>query len=490
MATVVMLVKNTAYHAGARIWQIATALFLAPLILSYLGDNQFGVWVLFWACSSYFMFMDMGLGVSLVREVAMAEHQQSWKAVNEAINSLLFLYVCLGAMVTLLVWLLTPWIMRMANPSPDLKVFISHILLWSSGIFALIGVVNVYSAVLRGLQRYDKITHAYLIQVCLLAFYVKKLMPSISYGIEWISWSRIKAMLPFGMRIQVSKFAELASYQSDKLLLAWLLPIHFVTMYDLGSRIASLIRDLPYSLTSAVFPAASEMHSQDQHKKLWKMYDRGSKYILVVTVPMLLGLWLTAHLIIGMWLGHVAIEVYQSVLFLSFAYWVVISLAMVFSVGTGMGWSQPIMFCALLQGFLNVVLSYVLIREVGFIGALYGTAVSISIANGILYLKFCRDFQQSLTLELQRLWRVLKANMLPVICCGGFVVYANTWLIWGDRLQSSVVMVIAMLIYALLYIFSLRFTAVFDSEDVSLLGDKIPMLKKLVVLIDDKGEVG
>jgi len=510
MSSALTLIKNTAYHAGGRIWQVAVSLFMAPLILSYLGDSQFALWVLFWTFSMYFMFMDFGLGVSLVRDVARCNSQGTWLPVSKAINSLLVLYVILGLLVSLLAYFFSDWLTVRMSVSPEMAVFVSDILLWGGGIFALIGVVNTFSGLLRGLQRYDKITKAmvyvsvpnvlgtyivldmgygiagllwvvtgvYILQTCILLVYAKQLMPELSFGLRYLSFQQVKAMLPFGMRIQVSKFAELASYQSDKILLAFLLPIHFVTMYDLGSRIASLMRDLPYSLTSAVFPAASDMHEKQELERLWKMYDRGSKYLLVVTLPMLMGLWLTAHLVIGMWLGNVAIEVYQSVMILSFAYWMVISLAMSFSIGTGMGWSTPIMQSALLQAVLNIMLSYVLIKEVGFVGALYGTAIAISIANGILYIRFCRHFKQSIRAELGRLWLVLRANILPVFLCGMLVIYGETWLEWGDRLQSLLLFLVVIVTYGFSYIWSLRIVHVFDKEDLRLLGDKVPFLER------------
>jgi len=511
MSTALKLIRNTAYHAGGRIWQVAVSLFLAPLILSYLGDQQFGLWVLFWTFSVYFLFMDFGLGVSLVRETASCYSQGVWLPINKAMNSLFLLYIILGVLVSCVSYYLSPWLTANLDISADMKRFVSEILFWGGGIFALIGIVNTCSALLRGLQRYDQITKAmvyvsfpnvigsyvvlamghgipgllwvvtgvYTLQACILLFYTKQLIPELAFGVHFLSFQQIKSMLPFGMRIQVSKLAELASYQSDKVLLAFLLPMQFVTMYDLGARIASLMRDLPYSLTSAVFPAASEMHEKADFEKLWKMYDRGSKYMLVVTFPMLIGIWLTAHLVIGMWLGNVAIEVYQSVLILSFAYWVVISLAMSFSVGTGMGWSTPIMQSALLQAVLNIVLSYVLIKEIGFVGALYGTTISIVIANGILYIRFCRHFHQSIRVELERFWLVFKANILPMVLCGMLVVYGNVWLEWGNRMQSLLFFIVIVPIYVLSYIFSLRMMHVFDQEDLRLLGDKVPFLERL-----------
>jgi len=506
------IVSNTAYHAAGRVWQLAIILFLTPLILSYLGDEQFALWALFWTFSTYFMFMDFGLGISLVRETARCGSKGEHFIISQALNSLLVFYMLLGGITLLLAWLLSPQIITGLNISNEMATLVSEMLHWGVLIFVLIGLVNTLAALLRGLQRYDLITKAmffvsfpnllgtyyvlergfgiigllwvvtavYVLQVILLLFYSKRVMPELVFGARLASWQLIKEMLPFGARLQVSKFAELASYQADKILLALLMPVQFVTMYDLGAKVATLMRDLPYSLTSAVFPAASEMHGQDDFDRLWKMYDIGSKYLLVTTLPMLFGLWLTAHLVIGMWLGFVSEYVYQSVLILSFAYWMVVSLAMSFSVGTGMGWSKPVMQSALLQAFLNISLSYWLIQEIGFAGALCGTAIAITIANTILYFRFCIHFERPIIIEVSRLWLVIKGNIPAVIACGLFVFMGDQWLEWGDRFMSILLFVGAVIVYVVTYVLSLRAFQVFDREDLRLLEGKVPMIGWLV----------
>jgi len=99
--------------------------------------------------------------------------------------------------------------------------------------------------------------------------FAKQKLPALAYGFDYLSSTQIGSMLPLGLRVQVSKMAELASYQFDKILLAFLMPLQAVTMYDLGARIASLMRDLPYALTSAVFPAAAELYESKDFDKLW-----------------------------------------------------------------------------------------------------------------------------------------------------------------------------------------------------------------------------
>ncbi len=507
------IMSNTAYHAAGRVWQIAVVLFLTPLILSYLGDEQFALWALFWTFSTYFMFMDFGLGISLVRETAQCSSKGEHLVISQALNSLLLFYMLLGAIALLFAWFASPEIIKRLNVSNEMAGIVLEMLHWGVFIFVLIGLVNTLAALLRGLQRYDLITKAmffvsvpnllgtylilelgfgivgllwvvtaiYLLQLLLLLFYSKRVMPKLVFGVKLISWHVIKEMLPFGARLQVSKFAELASYQTDKILLALLMPVQFVTMYDLGAKIASLMRDLPYSLTSAVFPAASEMHGQDDFKRLWQMYDIGSKYLLVTTLPMLFGLWLTAHLIIGMWLGFVSEYVYQSVLILSSAYWMVVSLAMSFSVGTGMGWSKPVMQSSILQAVVNVLLSYWLIQALGFIGALCGTAIAITVANTILYYRFCRHFERSIKVEVSRLWLVIKGNIPAVIACGLFVFMGDQWLEWGDRFMSILLFVGAVIVYVVTYLLSLRIFQVFDREDLRLLEGKVPMIRWLVI---------
>ena len=300
MSVAAKLIKNTGYHAAGRVWQIAVNLFLTPLILSYLGDKKFAVWALFWTFSAYFMFMDFGLGVSLVREVSQSYVKGKYLVINQALSSLILFYLLLGGIAFAATWQISPWLVGKMDVSNEMAPLVLDVLRWGVPVFVLIGIVNTFSALLKGLQRFDRITMAmlipsilnllgsylvlsrgfeiagllwvvtrvYLLQILIMLLFSKKLMPELRIGFGLVSWRVLREMFPFGARLQLSQLAELASYQTDKILLAFLLPVSFVTMYDLGAKVASLMRDLPYSLTAAVFPAASEMHSEAHFDRL------------------------------------------------------------------------------------------------------------------------------------------------------------------------------------------------------------------------------
>ncbi|HKJ84036.1 MAG TPA: oligosaccharide flippase family protein [Mariprofundaceae bacterium] len=512
MSTSRKIISNSAYYAIGRIWMIGVNLVLTPLILSYLGTEQFAVWALFWAFSTYFIFMDMGLGVSLTRDVAMSSSELETVYVNEAFNTVLVFFCMLGAVCLLLAWVLTPWLLEVLHVSKDMSGTVLNMAHWGVLVFVLIGIVQTLTSFMYGFQRFDLVNKAtlivsvpnvlgaylvlqaglgilgllwlmvvvYALKVLLLAIWARRVFPEFEFGFHYVSWRHFRTMLPLGVRVQVSRFADLASFQADKILLALLVPVSFVTMYDLGAKVAMLIRDLPYALTSPVFPAASEMHGRQDFEQLWLLYDRGSKYLLVATLPMLFGMWLTAPLVIGLWLGYVSPLVYQAVLLLSFAYWVIISVAMVFSVSTAIGWAKPIMQSALLQAFGNISLSFVLIMKFGFSGALYGTVIAITLANTILYFRFCRHFDRSVRNEWRRFWHVARANIAPVLCCLPYIGWVDTVLTEGDRLQSLMYLLGAVLIYVAAYAVSIRLLGLFDKTDERLLGGYFPAIRWFV----------
>jgi O-antigen/teichoic acid export membrane protein len=404
-------------------------------------------------------------------------------------------------------------LLEVLKVSEEMTPIVLIIARWGVLVFILIGVVHVFTAILYGMQRYGQVNKAmflvsipnllgiyltlelghgllglicvmaatYAFQALCLMVLTKRSYHGFKVAPAWFSWPCLKRMYPVGSRVFVSKLADLASFQVDKILLALLVPISFVTMYDLGAKIASLMRDLPQALVGPLFPAVSEMHGKNNLETLWEAYDRGSKFILIITIPMLIGLWLTAPLIIGVWLGHVSSYVYQAVVLLVFAYWIVMAVAMVYNISTAIGWVKPLMQSALLQAGLNVVLSYFLILEFGFIGALIGTSFSITFVNVILYIRFCRHFKKSLLMEGQRFWSVLKTNIYPTLVCGIYVVLINQWLVLGERLPSLFALVGAILVYILVYIFAIRISDVFDNGDKHLLVTHMPIAAWLFI---------
>jgi len=502
------IIKNTALNSIGRFWLILVNFFLTPLILSHLGDHKFALWALFWTFSTWAAFSDLGIGVSLVKEVAHLHVENDHREMNVTLCSTLFFNLSASFLVLVVTWLAADGLVDWMHVNPELRNDALSIAFLGPIVFMLLASQTIFDCFLRGFQRYDLINFVliivsilnvagvwlalhygygisgllvaaivvYCIQLLLLAMFARRVFPDLMIRLRYVNFAKLTQIIPFGFRLQIGRLAELASYQSDKVILAVLTPLYFVTTYDIGSKVASLLRQIPYLLTSAIFPAVAQLQMEKDNERLWLMYERGSKYLWMVSTPLFLGLCLTAHLILQLWLGYVSPDVYFAVIILSAGYWWFVNVSMVTSVGTGMGWSKPVMYLSLVQAIANVTLSWILAHFIGYTGVLYATMITLIATSSALYLKFCYDFNRSVKHDSYLFMRVLLANIPPASLSFFYLYMGGYWhFTVVTRIDAIAPLLICIAIYCIVYCVSIRLMRLLDGIDMEWLGRFCPL---------------
>ena len=505
------IMRNTAFNAVGRVWLIGFNLLLTPLILSYLGQEHFAIWALFWSLTQYFLLLDMGVGTSLVKYFSEYKSKGDVESINRVFVSAFLFYLALGIFVVILLWPMMSWIASRFSIPQDLLPEAVRTFQVGLVAFFVMNLISIFVGMLRGFQRMDLVNLTliavsipnllgsylvlrlgwgllglvtvacivYLLQLFLLVIQVKIAFPALVWRRQDLRFGAIKALFGYGIRFQISQVAQLVSYQTDKILLGLFTPLRYVTFYDLGSKVSYLL-DLPHIMLGAVFPAASELAGKGDHSRLWVMFERGTKYLLLFTAPTLVGIWLTAHLILQVWLGHVLSDVHLAILLLSTGYWTVVSMGMVTTIGAGIGWVGPLMRISLIQGGLNLLLSLALIFPFGYVGVLIGTTAALILSNGYLLVLFCRDFKRSWGDQLRQAGGIFLLNVPPAVVSLLFLGWAAGWVGEGERGPALLALVSCIILYVTVYLVTIRLAGVLDHHDWELLGDHLPMVRALI----------
>jgi O-antigen/teichoic acid export membrane protein len=64
------LISNTFFSALPRVGTAVFGFFLVPILIFYLGMQGFGIWSVMTSFMTYLFILDLGLNISLVRQVA------------------------------------------------------------------------------------------------------------------------------------------------------------------------------------------------------------------------------------------------------------------------------------------------------------------------------------------------------------------------------------------------------------------------------------
>ena len=407
------LIKNTVYNAIGRFWGLLAGVALTPYIVGHIGIERYGIWATIGALTGYFGLIDFGIGTSFVKYIAeFYAKGEDEKISRLVVTGSVFYFVFTIVLFAAARFFAGETLAFVKIPS-HLRGEALTVFLISIVIFGLHNALSAFDAVQTGLQRMDisnKVTVA--VSVCgiigtifalkngyglvglmvnnaamlglagiiniLLAF---KLLPGLEFTPRFFDPGMLKRLLSFGYKVQVTRIAEIVTFQSDKIIIAHFLNMSMVSLYQLGNTVAAEARHISLLLVTALVPAVAELDAKNDRERLHELYLRGTKYVALVGMPLLAYVFVNAHLIVFAWMGFgyessaLVIRVFVP------CYMINILTGVGTSMALGMGRTDIMAKVCTAQMLLNLILSIVLVIKMGFIGAAVATLISLSLTS-------------------------------------------------------------------------------------------------------------
>jgi O-antigen/teichoic acid export membrane protein len=221
----------------------------------------------------------------------------------------------------------------------------------------------------------------------------------------------LKMLLGFGLKVQITGLGALINLQMNKLLIGYFLGLNLLAAYELGFKLVYSLISLLRLLSSAVMPAAAELHAQYDHGHLQRLYGQGAKYVVLAIAPLGFITIIYARSIAAAWLGTPPPEVARVVQFLMLAYGFNLLTAMGTAMARGVGHPEFETRYAILVVVANLSLGIVLMHLLGLDGLLVATLVAIVLGSSYFLIQWHRFLHQT----WQVLWHKLYAP--PLLAC-------------------------------------------------------------------------
>ncbi len=455
--------RNTIYNALSSLAALAVGFFLAPLLLRHLGVDRFGFWSLIWAITGSLALVDLRIGAAVTRFAADAWTRGSVERLSRLASTALTFYLALGLLEVAAAAALLVAPSRVPFEFPAAVAAEGSVTLVAAvAVFAVNSAASVFVGLLQGLQRFDLtalvaiaatggravgvvavlalgggLRELVLVEGIIALFQgavgwqqCRRLLPSLRLARSGFVGSVFRELGAFGAKLQVAHLAHLTSFHGDKLLLSLFLGLPAVAFYELGSKVAYLMRGLPLLLVSAAGPAASALEAGGDRARLWTLYLKGTAYLIAAGTPLLVFTVVGAGPILRVWLGVELPEARLAVQLLAAGYYANLVSGMANTVAVGMGRPDLEMRRSLLTTVLNLGLSAGLIALLGFAGAPLGTSLALIAGSLYLFTRFHAAFGQ----PLAALGRLLRGPALLTVPTAG-----AAWLLLraGDRLGEG-----------------------------------------------------
>ncbi|MBU4221448.1 MAG: oligosaccharide flippase family protein [Euryarchaeota archaeon] len=494
------IIRNTFFNIAGGSWGLLIKILLTPFILHYIGTERFGIWALVLLFTGYFALFDMSIGTAVIRYISSYYAKRDFRSINKVLNSALLFYAIAGILSCVVAFFLIKWAVEniLHIPSPLLNEA-NFVLTGGVLIFAFSNTMSVFNSVIIGIQKMDisnkiriivttiegigmilfliggfgltgLIINAGIVAVitslsCVIAS--KKALPQIAIGSGFIDTRILKELVTFGTKVHFSRIGDMMHFQTDKIFISYFLQISFVAFYDVAATVAFSMRMVPIAIVSAILPAASEIKATGDETSLRELYMRSSKYISLVSIPLLFFVFFLSPDIIKVWLG----EGYElSVITLQVLLLGYLSNILTFSgtqVATGLGKPEYVMKSSIIATVLNPVMSILLIAKIGYIGAALGTSMAMAVAAGYFILTVHR------TLDIANFVFFKTVLFSPLGACSLALLILYPVVIF---IKTSLISLIfeAFLFFALysLIIFKMKFL---DTYDVKLIKEYLPI---------------
>ncbi|WP_106804773.1 oligosaccharide flippase family protein [Pseudomonas sp. S5D5] len=404
-------VKGSVLYKGGA---VAASFLIIPIMISYLGVSQFGVWSTLLTIMSWIVFFDLGIGNGLRNKVAESLAKDDPEQARGYISSA---YGVIGLAV-LVLWLvffsISYWVswqgifntitVSESELRYSAQVAMSFVLVnfWVGLITALLGAVQKSALVSLGqlftnifalLVTYllfrltegsiSKLAWVYGVgllggNVLLSAWFYEKyrfLRPDLFLSLKH---DHIKPLLSVGIRFFVIQLAVLVVFTTDKILIAQLFGPEHIAEYEVVFKLFSVVTFFHALISTPLWSAYTDAYHRKDNIWIVKMLRTQLKLYSVILLGLVVLVFL-AKFIIGIWIGH-DFAVSQT-LVISIAFFVAVStwnniFAMMLN---GAGAVNVQLYTALVAMLVNIPLALLMVKvfDMGVGGIVLAATLSL-----------------------------------------------------------------------------------------------------------------
>ncbi len=406
--------------------RMVVVFLMTPYIIKQIGVEEFGLWSLVYAIIGLFGLLDFGFATAAIKYVGEAFGARDFSRLNQAISSLTTVYLLIGFVCLLLVFLLaSPLSGFFEIPQGHAGNFTTILII--VGLFvALSFPLSIYKAILigSGYQSFISLFEVSMVLVnaglvvyllengygiigmawsaalttlgsLLLAIpVVKRKVPEIQITFSIISFSRIRELMSFSVYQFITNIAVLLVMGIDPIVVGMFLPLSAVALYSIAGRIGEYSFLLNKQFSNALTPLISQAQGGKRDDLIRRILLDGTRFLMAIALPFLALLYFYAPNIIHVWVGPDFAESSELLRILLIAIFFSTLQLNASSVLAMTGHHRFLALTMMISALLNFVLSVILVQFMGLAGVALATLIaSFTMEMLIIVPRACRSRQ-------------------------------------------------------------------------------------------------
>jgi len=429
---------------GAVIYRSVAMLasFLAiPLMIHYLGQDQYGVWSTLLTVMTWMVFFDLGVGNGLRNKVSEALAKEETKEAAAYISSA---YTLIG-LISLAIWAIStvasyfiPWqvvfnteaISELAlRETFQIAVFFVVLNFWIGLISALLSAVQKTALVAFG----QLVTN--LLMLVFVYFLTRATNPSITklaitYGVSILTANiaisllfyrghrelrpqlifdknHLGPLLNLGLQFFSIQFAVLIIFTTDKMLITQLFGPQYIAQYDVLFKIFSLVNFAHALISTPLWSAYTDSYHRGDLRWIRRML-RHQLIIFTIICASVILIALASKSLINIWIGN-DFDIANDLILAMGILTIVSAWNNVFgTIVGGIGKLRLGSIYTMITAAINLPISYYLAInfELGISGVVFGSVLSIMVSSiispiQVYYFVYCKNRSSKLNAWLR-----------------------------------------------------------------------------------------
>ena len=334
MTSTKLLARNTALNLIGQVLPLGVAVVAVPILIRALGEGRFGILTLAWALIGYFALLDFGLGRALTQAASEAIGQGDAERLRELSVVSIVSMLVIGVLGAVVVAAATPWLayafLKMDGALRS-EAATSFYLLAASLPFVLgtIGFRGLLEAHQHfGLATALRLPYAIFNFVGPLAVipFSHSLVPIVGMlvvgrvlmfaahfivSLRQYPWLRDKSprsmatlapLLRLGGWMMVSNVVSPMMVYLDRFVIGALISVTAVAYYVTPFELVTKLLIVPAAVVGVFFPAFAAMFTSNRPRTAL-LFDRATRFVLIVVFPATLLLVAFAHEVLLAWVG-------------------------------------------------------------------------------------------------------------------------------------------------------------------------------------------
>jgi O-antigen/teichoic acid export membrane protein len=269
------LAVRVGFNGLAQLAPVLVVLALTPLLLDRLGLDRFGIWSLTLVALNTLRMLDGGIAASMARFFAVHAARDDRAEAGRLLVAALVALILLGAALTAVAFSVVPWVVGLLDIPDGLEAEARELLRWAPALAALALMSESAAGLLVGNGRFQALAGAMwtsagvfavaivvlvqpgapleLLAVAGAARYGVLLIACLGLGARHVAVRRpllpsrasAREVAGYASRMQLSALTGFVNTELDALVIAAVLPVRYVGLYQIGLQVASAVRSLP-----------------------------------------------------------------------------------------------------------------------------------------------------------------------------------------------------------------------------------------------------